>query len=843
MFKNMMLRSKLLAAFLAVSIIPFMVMGWISLVKSESALSEQAFSKLEAMREVKKMQIGNFFDERKENMDVLVETVSALRDAAFEKLKTVQEIKKAQVEEYFRKCRSDIMVLSENITIVDALNAFASTIDDKGNIDNDRYQTIEDIRHGRSLKQFKDEYGYNDLLLVRMDGIVVYSLNRESDLTQNLISGELKDGPLARCFRNALKGIATEDFTPYPPSDNQHTGFIGAPILYYNKMIGVVILKLNKNALNTIVRRREGMGETGETYLVGRQNAGIAFRSDQIVGKGKMGQENSGQEAEQALAGKSGILLKTGNTKNMDIFRYDALDIPGLNWAVITSMRLEEAIVPKTGETDGDYFTRYITHYGYYDLLLIHPNGNVFYSVARKADYGTNIISGEYADSGLGRVVKEVLKTGKFGFADFESYAPSDGTTSAFMAQPLIYNGEIELLVGLHVSIDGIKSVMEKRSGMGKSGKTYLIGPDNLLRSDSLSEKSRVDTEAARLALKGETGRDILMNYTGNQVLSAYTPLDVWGTTWALIIEIDRKEAFDAVTDLRRWIGTVAAISLSAVVGLVIWFTGYIISPLRRVISVLTRVTGKVSSAAKMSLSAGRSLSAGSSDQAASLEETSASLHEISAMMRRSAENAGQADKLVKKTSRIVIQANEAMSELIRAMEKIAGAGRETSDIIKTIDEIAFLTNLLSLNAAIEAARAGDSGAGFAVVAEEVRQLALRTADAVKNTSGLVENTVKKVDDGSELVTITGKAFSQVAESIDKVNALISEIAGLAGEHAEGIEQINTAVSEVDKIVQKNASIAQEAASESEDLGIQAEQMKAVVKELAYLVGADKDKS
>jgi methyl-accepting chemotaxis protein len=170
-------------------------------------------------------------------------------------------------------------------------------------------------------------------------------------------------------------------------------------------------------------------------------------------------------------------------------------------------------------------------------------------------------------------------------------------------------------------------------------------------------------------------------------------------------------------------------------------------------------------------------------------------------------------------------------------MDDISKASEETSKIIKTIDEIAFQTNLLALNAAVEAARAGEAGAGFAVVADEVRNLAMRAADAAKDTAQLIEGTVKKVKDGTELVGRTNEAFSKVAESSSKVGELVSEIAAASNEQAQGIDQVNTAVTEMDKVTQANAANAEESASASEEMSAQAEHMKAMVGELVVMVG------
>jgi len=188
----------------------------------------------------------------------------------------------------------------------------------------------------------------------------------------------------------------------------------------------------------------------------------------------------------------------------------------------------------------------------------------------------------------------------------------------------------------------------------------------------------------------------------------------------------------------------------------------------------------------------------------------------------------------------VVARANGSMEALTASMDEISRASEETSKIIKTIDEIAFQTNLLALNAAVEAARAGEAGAGFAVVADEVRNLAIRAAEAAKNTAGLIEGTVRKIKEGSELVQRTSAEFSEVQDSASKMGELVGEISSASGEQAQGIEQISKAVTEMDTVVQRNAGNAEESASASEELNAQAEHMKEFVADLVALVGGSR---
>ena len=279
-------------------------------------------------------------------------------------------------------------------------------------------------------------------------------------------------------------------------------------------------------------------------------------------------------------------------------------------------------------------------------------------------------------------------------------------------------------------------------------------------------------------------------------------------------------------------------IFLSFLVGFNISFS--ITKPVQGIIQGLRIGSQQIVTASKELSTAAQHLAERSYEQASSLEESSASLEELSGMVKQNAHNTTNANQLVSETREVVTKANQCMQSLVDSMQAIIKANQETSTIIKSIDEIAFQTNLLALNASIEAARAGEVGAGFGVVAEEVRNLALRVAVAAKTTGEQIEDIETKIKDGSNLMSKTNHAFQEVENSSSKVAALISKIATATNEQARGIDQINTAMNGMDKMTQQNAADSEESASILEELYAQSGLMLDYVKKLSTLVHESK---
>jgi methyl-accepting chemotaxis protein len=303
----------------------------------------------------------------------------------------------------------------------------------------------------------------------------------------------------------------------------------------------------------------------------------------------------------------------------------------------------------------------------------------------------------------------------------------------------------------------------------------------------------------------------------------------------------DRAQNIDQQTTI-LFLG-IAGLALAAGIFLMITITRGVTGPLRRIIESLESASEQITSGSEQIAVSSQSLAEGSSQQAASIEETSSSLEEMAAHTRQNAENSEQAERAVKDSTQMIEAGVLSMKRMNVAISEIQESSKETSNIIKTIDDIAFQTNLLALNAAVEAARAGDAGKGFAVVAEEVRNLAQRSAEAARSTSQLIEKSQKNADNGVSVTEEMERQLGSIQARSQKVNTLIEEISAASKEQAQGIKQINTAVSQMDKVVQRNVTESEESASAAEQLSSQAAEMKKMLIALTTLLEGVKNSS
>lgn len=881
---------KMIGLFLMVGLVPLAILGWRAASTANNALLKASYGQLEGVREIKKAQIGKFFEERKGDLGVLVETVSTLRSEAFKKLEAVRETKRASVEDYFTLIQGQIVTFAHDRMVTDAMRelgaGYNSLVEDNdlssekiaemrtalGTYytevfgseytrqtgaeapdlskaiadlapasvalqyyyirensnplgskhlldragDNSRYSTAHAALQP-VFREYLEKFGYYDIFLADAEtGQIVYTAFKELDFATSLLDGPYASTSLGEAFKLAAASDDPDasflvDYKPYTPSYGAPAGFIGAPIFDGKRKIGVALFQLPIDRLNHIMAEKAGLGETGESYLVGPD---YLMRSDSprnpdthsVNASFKNPETGSAhtEATEHALQGESGAAVVLDYLKHPVLSAYAPVKVGGLTWALLAEIDIAEAFVPKNPEGK-EYFARYVELYGYYDLFLLNPDGYCFYSASKEKDFQSNLLTGPYKDSGLGKLVAEVIGTKSYGLADFAPYEPSGGEAAAFVAEPLLNDGKVEAVVALQLSLDAINAIMKQREGMGESGETYLVGPDFRMRSDSFTSPEKysvkasfaqnnlVETEGAKAALGGESGNKIIADYNGNPVLSAYAPVDLGPVKWALLAEIDKAEVYAPTYALLRNLG-LSALLIAIVVSAVAWFSATaIVKPLTLGVNLATVV-------AEGDLT--KSVVLDQKDELGvlvkSLNEMTANLRGIIRSVLDCSSSLTSSSGSMNNTSRDMADKSEHVSHLAASAAAAAEEGSANlQSVASAIEEISansdtvsasseqVSANLATVGAAVEEMSANMNSIASAVeemtmsvntvatAAEEMSASLSDVATSTQDASRTASEATAKADKTVETVQTLGKS----AQAIGRVVDLITEIA------------------------------------------------------------------
>ncbi|HEX7888971.1 MAG TPA: methyl-accepting chemotaxis protein [Ramlibacter sp.] len=376
--------------------------------------------------------------------------------------------------------------------------------------------------------------------------------------------------------------------------------------------------------------------------------------------------------------------------------------------------------------------------------------------------------------------------------------------------------------------LDLRKSVLEaKKAGEHQRAAQLLEGSMlpavetyvNSIQSLANEVVQEVQQDAAMVAATAATGRKLLAAFCAGGVLFALLA--------ALLITRSITEPVrEAVAAARR----VAAGDLTMHIdsdardemGQLLRALGEMSERLRQLVSEVADGARTVADTSAQIAQGNADLSQRTEEQASTLEETASSMEELTSTVGQNADNARQANELAMAATQVAREGGTAVGQVVHTMDGISAASKKIAEIIGVIDGIAFQTNILALNAAVEAARAGDQGRGFAVVASEVRNLAQRSAQAAKEIKTLIGDSVRQVEAGAGQVADAGRKMDHIVASVQKVGALIAEIAAASQEQSDGIEQVNVAITQMDQVVQQNASLVEEAAAATESMKGQA---------------------
>jgi methyl-accepting chemotaxis protein len=345
----------------------------------------------------------------------------------------------------------------------------------------------------------------------------------------------------------------------------------------------------------------------------------------------------------------------------------------------------------------------------------------------------------------------------------------------------------------------------------------------------------------ARQAVAGGSGTDLARHARkGLRQASGFArskgALGYPGLGWSTLVRVDEAEAFAAASTIRRRILT-CLIGGSIALTIIALFLGRALAnPLLRGLQAIHASGRHVAETADHLTESSRNLADSATEQAASLEETSAAVVEMTSMTSRSADNARDAKALAGDTRTAADQCAAGMVQLNSAMKSIQEAGDNIARIVKTIDEIAFQTNILALNAAVEAARAGEAGMGFSVVADEVRNLAQRSAVAARETSEKIADAIEKSRQGAAINEQVATQLAGIVQRTREVDALVASISQATAEQNEGVSQICSTLTQIDSATQQTAASAEQGSAAAQELKAHSAQLAATVAELQRLV-------
>lgn len=934
---KLQLRGKLMLMMYAVSLIPMILAGTVVYNSTTTSLTGNAIDKLDASRAGKSQEMESYFQQIENHITtfssnlMIVEAMRSFNEAYRHDVGSYETPEK--VESYRQELQSfyenefaveykkntgesiDIngLVPTDRKSIISQYNYIVANHNPLGEkskldtINDDGFYSFTHAKYHPVIRDYLERYGLYDIFLIEPEnGNIVYSVYKEADYATSLKTGPYSDTNLADSFNRALSATSKDDYFIedidfYKASYDSPAFFMSSPIYEQGTLIGVLVFQMPIDRINTILHASEGMGETGQAFMLGNDlmmRSQSIFNDDQTILNVKV----EGEGAKVAAAGQQ----YSGETINADgnviLTSMEPLKIKDLDWIIASEINKDEALA------DLSIINTIFLVIGLISLVGIAFTSIWFArSVLKQLGADPSKLS-SVADDIANGILDTELCTNKTPVGVYASMVKMRDNLSESIKENDLKNRRIE---HIRKALESVKTSVvmtdpqHEVTFINEAAKTLFSTVESEIRKeisefsasqmmglniDKFHQRNVLDnlTETYETTLKlGDRTFLVILNpvmdENGDRLGSVAewtdrtTELAVEEKVQSLVesamrgdltkrISIETKNGFfkrlgDSINELvdvservtNDTIRMFSAISHGDLTKRIdadySGDFGRLKNDANNTSEKLTEIVSKIKESSDLVNTASTEISDGNMNlshrtetQAASLEATSSSMEEMTSSVKTSADNAKQASDLSFSARDQAVKGVEVVDSAISAMNEIDNASGKIADIISVIDGIAFQTNLLALNAAVEAARAGEQGKGFAVVASEVRNLAGRSASAAKEIKELIEDTVRKVEEGGRFVNQSGNALREIMESVNQVTDLVADISTASQEQAIGIGQVNKTIIEMDTTTQQNAALVEEAAAAAESMSEQSEQLAHLV-EFFELVEGSADSS
>ena len=411
----------IIGSLMVVGLVPLLTLSAILTWLSEEALESSAFNQLNSVRTIKSKQVSSYFSEREGDLNVLANTVHSFHEQASRGLEKDTLAKTKSITDLISSFSKELSLFASSYDTAEALKAFnASFVPGENVRENARWRINNDI-FGEHVRSFQTSFGWYDAFLINFNGDILYTSEQESDLGKNIGDKSIKDSGLADAFRKAREGSTQDnktyfgDFAYFEPSQD-YAAFILTKVVSNKKIVGYVALQFPLKRVNDLLGFTDSTTSGSSSYLVGQDKK---LRSDttflSISDSHRKNHRIDTKSTKDGLSGISGKGITRNSQNELVLAQWQPITVSeDTRWVFINEMSIDTAVVP-VDSNGTSFYNQYMKEYGYHDVFLIEPEGEIFYTETKEADYKTNILSGRYSDTNLGTLVNEVKRTGSYG--------------------------------------------------------------------------------------------------------------------------------------------------------------------------------------------------------------------------------------------------------------------------------------------------------------------------------------------------------------------------------------------------------------------------------------------